>query len=164
MARQTVHDRALILPPVSSQDDVVIADRQSLRRKHQLHRGLVHADRGGQHAGADVGDVREFQQPLNGAVFAVRAVKHRKHHVESETRHDNAVVATIHREQRVPARMSDEMRLAGLIGELGFRLDHVRRLHHRRRAARERPAPVLLDPNRDRFVAIGIEVLKHSRG
>jgi hypothetical protein len=43
---------------------------------------LVHSDGRTQHTGADVGDVRQFQQPLDGPVFAIRAVQDRKHDVD----------------------------------------------------------------------------------
>ena len=52
--------------------------RQSARREHQLRHGLVHADRRGEHAGADVGDVGELEQPLNRAVLAVGSMQHRE--------------------------------------------------------------------------------------
>ncbi len=48
-----------------------------------LNIDLVHAQRGREHARADVGDVEALEQPLNGAVLAERAVQHREHHVDA---------------------------------------------------------------------------------
>ena len=76
-------DRAASTPRSSrrqsrAQHDVVVADRQAAGGEHDLHHRLVHADRGRQHAGADVRHVRELEQALHGAVLAVRAVQHRE--------------------------------------------------------------------------------------
>ena len=55
-------------------------------RKSGLHDRLVHADRRGEHAGADVGQVGQLEQPLDGAVLAVRAVQDREDDVERRVR------------------------------------------------------------------------------
>ena len=47
-----------------------------------LHHVLVHAGRGAEHAGADVGDAGQFEQPLDRAVLAEGAVQHGKDDVE----------------------------------------------------------------------------------
>ena len=47
-----------------------------------LHEVLVHARRGGEHAGADVADVRELEQSLDRAVLAERPVQQREHDVD----------------------------------------------------------------------------------
>src|SRR5918996_793949 len=39
-------------------------------------------------AGADVGYVRELEEPLHGAVFTVRPVQHREDHVEADAGDD----------------------------------------------------------------------------
>ena len=57
-----------------------------LARNSDLHHRLVHADRRREHAAADVGDVGQLEQALDRAVFAVRAVQHRKDDVEREAR------------------------------------------------------------------------------
>ena len=88
-----VHDGALVALPVALEHDFVVADRQPSRREHELHRRLVHADGGREHAGADVRHVRELEQSLHGAVLAVRAVQHREHHVEREARDDDAAAS-----------------------------------------------------------------------
>ena len=54
-----------------------------MRREHGLHRRLVHADGGGQHAGADVRHVRQLEHSLDGAVLAIGAVQHDDDHVET---------------------------------------------------------------------------------
>jgi hypothetical protein len=47
-----------------------------------LHGGLVHADGRGQHPGADIRQIGQLEEPLDGAVLAVGAVEHDHHHVE----------------------------------------------------------------------------------
>jgi hypothetical protein len=49
-----------------------------------LKRGLVHAQGGGEHAAADVGQAEDLEQALEGAVLAVRAVQDREHEVGAE--------------------------------------------------------------------------------
>ena len=50
--------------------------------RHQLlEHDLVHAQRRGQHAGADVGHVEALEQALDGPVLAERTVEHREHDV-----------------------------------------------------------------------------------
>ena len=50
--------------------------------RHQLlEHDLVHAQRRGEHASADVGDVEAFEQSLDGAVLAERPVQHGEHDV-----------------------------------------------------------------------------------
>ena len=44
------------------------------------------ADRGAEHAGADVRQAGELEQSLHGAVLAVRAVQQREHDVDGERR------------------------------------------------------------------------------
>ena len=97
---------------------MVVADRQAAGGEHHLHRRLVHADGRRQHAGADVRHVRELEQALDRAVFAVRAVQHGKDDVEAEAGDDRAVFAAIDREERVAARLRDEMRFARRLGQL----------------------------------------------
>ena len=158
---------ALVALPVALEHDLVVADRQALGGEHQLHRRLVHADRRREHAGADVGHVGELEQSLHRAVLAVRAVQHRKDDVERDAGDRPA-------DQRVAARaiaisVSPPGCATRCASQLRRRrrssvaLDHVGRLHHRRRRRRQRPAAVLLDPDRDRLVALGIEVLEHRR-
>ena len=47
-----------------------------------LHGGLVHAGGGAENAGAYVGDVGEFEEALDGAVFAEGAVEDGEDYVE----------------------------------------------------------------------------------
>ena len=72
--------------PVVRRGRRVGADRQAVRGEDDLHHPLVHADRGGEHAGADVGDVGQLEQPLDRAVLAVGAVQHREDDVEVQAR------------------------------------------------------------------------------
>ena len=55
---------------------------QAGRLEHDLHVRLVHADRGGEHAGADVPDAGHLEHPLDGAVLAPRPVQQREDHVD----------------------------------------------------------------------------------
>ena len=50
--------------------------------QHRLEHVLVHAERGGEHAGADVGDAGELEQALHGAVLAEGAVEDREDDVD----------------------------------------------------------------------------------
>ena len=56
--------------------------RQADRGEELLHDGLVHACGGAEDAGADVGDVGEFEEALDGAVFTEGAVKNGEDDVE----------------------------------------------------------------------------------
>ena len=73
-------------------DVVTVAEREVLRdrepgaRERALHHDLVHADRGAEHARADVRQVGELEETLHRAVFAVRAVQQREHDVDAERR------------------------------------------------------------------------------
>ena len=87
-AIESARDRVAVRLPLVPQHHPVRAHRQAARREHQLHHRLVHADRGGEHAGADVRDVGELEQTLDRAVLAVRAVQHREDHVEVEAGDD----------------------------------------------------------------------------
>jgi hypothetical protein len=49
-----------------------------------LQRQLVHADRGGEDVGADVGHVEPLEQPLDAAVLAEGAVQGREDRVGAE--------------------------------------------------------------------------------
>ena len=50
--------------------------------KEALHHVLVHASRGAEHAGADVGDAGQFEESLDGAVLAKGAVQDGENDVE----------------------------------------------------------------------------------
>jgi len=129
LGRQRRHDRALVALPVALQYHFVVTGRQPLCREHQLHRRLVHSDRGRKDARADVGNVGQLQQALYRSVLTIRAVKNRKHDVEVET--GNAVrPAAVDRQQRLAAGVCDEVGFA--LGANGFDCavrDHVSRLH-----------------------------------
>ena len=57
-------------------------DGDSTVAEHGLEQVLVHAERGGGDARADVGHARELEEPLDGAVLAERAVEDRKDDVD----------------------------------------------------------------------------------
>ena len=59
--------------------------KSSLLEQALLH-VFIHADRGAEHAGADVGKSGEFEQALHSAVFAKSAVQDGKHNVDSNAR------------------------------------------------------------------------------
>ena len=52
---------------------------QAVVVQHGLGDPLVHADRGGEHAGSDVGDLQCLEVSLDHAVLAERTVEHREH-------------------------------------------------------------------------------------
>ena len=111
LATIAVHDAAPVALPVALQNHFVVAERQPARGEDQLHRRLVHADGRGEHAGADVGDVRELEQALHGAVLAVRPVQHRKHDIEREARDDGPLrQVPIDGDERIPAGTRDHVR------------------------------------------------------
>ena len=56
--------------------------RQPGGAQHDLRVGLVHTDRAGEHAGADVADAGHLEHPLDRAVLAPRPVQEREHHVD----------------------------------------------------------------------------------
>jgi hypothetical protein len=60
--------------------------RQTRGSEQSLRRDLVHRDRGAEHARADVRQVGQLEQPLHGAVLAVRSVQQRQHDVDVERR------------------------------------------------------------------------------
>ena len=68
--------------PLRAQQRDVLHDGQPCLREEPLHHVLVHARGRAQHARADVGDARQLEQSLNGAVLAEGAVQHRKDHIE----------------------------------------------------------------------------------
>ena len=115
--------------------------RQPGGREHALHHDLVHADRGAEHARADVRQAGELEQALHRAVFAVRAVQQREHDVDAErrtptsTRHDSGA----------PGSLGSSHRLA-LDGERGGQRRRAR-LEHARRAS---PASSHATVGRDR--------------
>src|SRR5688572_8897534 len=67
----------------------------------------VHADRRGQHAAADVGQVGELEQALDGAVLAVGTVQDREDDVEAHALDDGALAV---------AALERRLAVAGAIG------------------------------------------------
>ncbi len=153
-------------------DDGVRTDRQTVRREHDLHHSLVHPDRRGKYARADIGDVGELEESLDRSVLTERTVQHREDHIEIQARHQRLrpIVSmrgtrTVDREDRLFAGVSDEVDLAsGARRTMGFEprlLDDFTGRHRRRGPFGDAPPAVLLDPNRHRFVAGAIEMGEH---
>ena len=64
--------------------DRAVVDLRHTRVRHQLlEHQLVHAQRRGEYAGADVRDVEAFEQALHGPVLAERSVQHREDDVDT---------------------------------------------------------------------------------
>ena len=59
---------------------------------HRLEDVLVHAERRGEHPGADVRNVRQLEQPLHSAVLAERAVQDRQDDVDDAEPLERAAV------------------------------------------------------------------------
>jgi len=97
-------------------------------------------------------------------------VQHGKDDVEAESSHVRAVVAlllaAIDRDQRFVGGVGDQVRLTSRPDWIRRRqsrlLDDVGRGELRRRTIRQRPAAVLLDPDRHWFEAPAIEMLEHG--
>ena len=60
----------------------MLDDGQLCLREEALHCVLVHAGGGAEDSGADVGDIGELEEALDGAVFAEGSVEDRKDDVE----------------------------------------------------------------------------------
>ena len=75
-----------VLDLVAEAQSRVARDRNPAVAQHGLEEVLVHAERGGRDAGADVGHARELQQALDGAVLAERAVQDGQHDVDGAER------------------------------------------------------------------------------
>ena len=68
--------------PCAAQEDEMRRLLQTGGGEETLHGVLVHGGGGAEHAGADVGDVGEFEEALNGAILAEGAVEHGKDDVQ----------------------------------------------------------------------------------
>jgi hypothetical protein len=94
-----------------------------------LHYVLVHARRRAQHAGADVGDPGQLEEPLDGPILAKGSVQHGKDHVQAL-----AVQAGLAALRRVSLTRA--------------RLCRSRALQQPLRSRRGQPMPGLVDANR----------------
>ncbi len=75
------HRLGIVAPPLA-QEHAVGRDLELPLPKQRFHGGLVHADGGAEHSRSHVGNVRELEQSLHGAVLTERSVQNREHHVE----------------------------------------------------------------------------------
>ena len=75
-----------VLDRVAEPDRVVRGDRDAAVAHDLLEQVLVHRERRGRDAGADVGNVRELEQALHRAVLAERAVQERQNDVHGAER------------------------------------------------------------------------------
>ena len=71
---------------VAEPQRLVPRDRDAAVAQDRLEQVLVHAERRGRDAGADVGDAGELEQALDGAVLAERAVQHGQDDVDGAER------------------------------------------------------------------------------
>ena len=75
-----------VLDRVAEPDGVVCRDGDAAVAHHLLEQVLVHRERGRGDAGADVGHVCQFEQPLHGSVLAERPVQDRQNDVHGADR------------------------------------------------------------------------------
>ena len=142
----------------------------------RFHDRLVHADRGAEHTGADIRDIGELEQPLNGAVFSVRTMQHGKHDIQPDAGHRRGAARIDLGLRRTPLDGEHSV-LAGMRHEVCFAarasgacrfethmFDDVRRRNCGWRLVGERPAAVLLDADRHRFIPAPVEILDDRCG
>ena len=156
-------------PPLAAEHDRVLDDGQTVRAEEAFHRRLVHPDGGGRHAGADVGEVREFEHTLDRPVFAVRAVEHDEHDVELAAEAGGKAAGL----GQVGERGAGDGRRAGALdqrlldgtGRVGRGQGHARlRGERAERVAPGEPAAVARDADGDDLVAGLRERPHHRRG
>src|SRR5262249_57122716 len=133
-----------VLDGVAESNRVVPRNGDAAVAHDLLEEILVHRERRRRDACADVGDVRELEQPLHRAVLAERAVEDREDDVDSAERPHRAV-----------ARW-DRQRLG--------RKSWVRPLSEGPGPGFEGPPSVAADRHRDHVVAVGVERLEHGPG
>ena len=105
--------------------------------------------------GADIGDTGDLQQTLNGAVFAVGAVKHRKHHIDALAHH-----AVIFKTQKTLTVDRGEGGTAIAVAILpGTGGQHAVVI-----AAEQNPVAFLGDADRENVIFIVIDVVQNGLG
>src|SRR6266516_3147849 len=128
--------------------------------EHHLGHGLVHRQRRGEHAAADVGQAGELEQPLHGAVLAVGAVQQREDHVDRFQIHSRAAEAkrsdgggvALRAQRHGGAGRLDLGQLALWGGQLQWR------------PGRQHPGAVAGDTDRDHLEALRVERFGHRSG
>ena len=68
--------------PVRAEDEFPGNDGKVRVAKQALHHVFIHACRRGKHARTYVGNISQFQEPLDRAVFSKRSVKDRKDDID----------------------------------------------------------------------------------
>src|SRR5439155_22303475 len=71
---------------VASPQDTMIDDRETGLAEHDLHHRLVHPQRRTQDTRADVGDVRQLEEPLQRALLSAHAMNDREDDIEPPQR------------------------------------------------------------------------------
>ena len=142
-----------------------------MRREHGLHRRLVHADGGGQHAGADVRHVRQLEHSLDGAVLAIGAVQHDDDHVETRAQLRGHPAGGLDADECVGGergvgalRAIGEGFLDGAGGVTARQADARLRGQRAERIAADDPATVTADPDGDDDMAPMLERRDHRGG
>jgi hypothetical protein len=92
---------------LAAQHGHVLHDRQSRGAKQRLHDVFIHARGRAEHARAHVGDVGQFEQALNGAVFAEGSVQHGEDDIDVNGAVGGAQIriADLHRSGTAPVRL-----------------------------------------------------------
>src|SRR5262249_33291980 len=146
-------ERVLDRIPVTERD--VPRDRDSLVAHDCLEQVLVHAECGGGHPRADVGDAGQLEQALDGSVLPEGTVQDRQHDFDLvQGGHDSV------RRDRNRQRLSRT-------GPGAWHLVRSRSALPDRGAlvsGAERPVPVPPDLDRHCLVTLGVECLQHRTG
>jgi hypothetical protein len=165
------HGEAELAHPVGDAVGVAVPlPRRDRQRRHQwqasgaehdLHVGLVHAHRTGEHARADIADPRHLEHPLDGAVLTPRSVQEGEHDVDLTERprwlrrlvDDQVGGSGVARQCDRGPRTVD---LRQLVGSRDLQQVRVPRLEH--------PAAVGGDADRHDVVLVAVDGLQHAAG
>ena len=105
--------------------------------------------------GTDVGDARQLQQALDGAVLAVFTMEHREHHVNTLPHHAVALKA---QQALVPDRGQ------GHLADLGIMLPLPRRDLGKILADIQQPIALLGNAHRENIIFLGVHIVQHRFG
>ena len=170
------HGRRPIRGPVAAPDHDMLDDGKAARRKQGFHDGLIHSDCRCQDSRPDVRHVGQLQQALQRPVLAVGTVHDRKDDIDGHTGDEGALVlstlgenlASLDRQECLLARSRDQVSFAagsrgGCRLEMYLLPDDLGSRASRRGEIRDGPPPILVDANRDGFVACPVDVGNHGR-